>query len=331
MRFRRLPIAAVLVVLLGTASAVGRDTVRRTDGKTVPGNVTTTSPLRVVVVNGALSEEIPVNEIDEVMLDGEPTLLKSARQMVRDGRYQDAIEALGRVQRNTTKAIVQDVDFYTAYAKGQLALANMKSLAQARTALDQFIQANPNSYHNLEASELSGELSVALGDVDKAKEAFVPLARTGWPDYKMRAFAAVGRAELSQKNYQGAQDMFQRAIDESARGDQADQLRQIARVGQARCQIELGKLDQGKAMLMDVVKNAPREDRLLHAYAFNALGHYYRKMGQPKNAIQEYLKVDLLFNSDARQHAEALTNLQQLWTQVKKPSRAEEAASRLRR
>jgi tetratricopeptide (TPR) repeat protein len=186
------------------------------------------------------------------------------------------------------------------------------------------------SYHNLDASELSGEMSIALGEVDKAKAALAPLARTGWPDYKMRAYAAVGRAELAQKNFQAAERMFQAAIDESARGDQAEQLRQIARVGQARCQMESGNLDQAKTMLTEVLKNAPREDRLLHAYAFNALGHYYRKMGQPKAAVQEYLKVDLLFNSDPRQHAEALTNLQQLWTQLKKPTRAEEAAARLR-
>ena len=91
----------------------------------------------------------------------------------------------------------QDVEFYKALCSAKLALGGSMKIVDAGRMVKSFADANPKSYHYLEASETVGDLLVALGQYPQAAEYYARLENAPWPDYKMRAGVASGRALLS--------------------------------------------------------------------------------------------------------------------------------------
>src|SRR5690606_33268060 len=103
-----------------------------------------------------------------------------------------------------------------------------------------------------------------------------------------------------------------------------------AKVGKASSQVATGNASEGVATLREIIEQAPAENLLIHAIAYNALGNAYLKLPKPKEATHAFLHVDILFNQNAEQHAEALSNLKTLWEQQNQPERAKAAADLLK-
>ena len=122
---------------------------------------------------------------------------------------------------------------------------------------------------------------------------------------------------------------FDAALASGATGRPAELQMQLARVGKAVSLAETGGVDNALKLLHEVIAKADEGDRDVYARAYNALGNCYRKKGATKDALLEYLKVDLLFSSVPDAHAEALYNLSQLWNEVQHPERARAAAETL--
>lgn len=323
---------AILVAVWLTAAVACADTVK-TKSTTLTGKITGVSATVVTIEqNTGGSKQIPVNEIEIVFFDDEPTLLKTARTAVAAGRYEDALAALEKIPQGEIKRpeVKQDMDFLKSLAAAKLALAGNGQIAEAGSAMAGFVSANANSFHYLEAAEVVGDLLVAAGKYAPAQKYYGEVAKAPWPDYKMRAGVAIGRALLAEGKAEEALKAFEEVLATQAQGELADRQRLAATLGKARCLAQSGKADEAIQLVQGVIEKADPEAAELHAKAYNVLGVSHRKAGRPKEALMAFLHTDVLYFTNPEDHVEALKNLVDLWKELQKPDRAARAEQILR-
>ena len=318
-----------LILALVASFAVGSvgralDSVK-TAKATLPGRIVDATPMTIDLEQGASGKvrRIPVNQIQTVFYEGEPVELKTAKIHVLSGHYAEALAALERIQENVDEpAIRQDIEFHKALCAAKMALAGSGAITDAGRMMKAFADANPESYHYFEASETVGDLLVAVGQYALAAEYYGRLDKAPWPDYKMRAGVAAGRALLAQGKIDEAQTAFDRVIAIEADDSRSQQQRTLAKLGKAGALVATKRPDEAIPMVEEILKVADPENGPVLARAYNVLGTAQRQAGRPKEALLAFLHVDLLYPSAPDAHAEALANLAELWEQVQKPERA---------
>lgn len=327
----RCVLLAAAVWLTACSVSWAFDTVKLKAGGTVAGTITKITPIEVTVEQAAVKKVVQVNEIAAIIFDGEPSSLNVARMAASAGRYQDALDILtdpkkvdpAQLERREMK---QELEFYTAQCVAKLALGGTGKLDDAGSMMFKFTSKNDGSFHLLEARELFGDLLVAAGKYADAEKAYRTLATDApWPDHKMQAGVAIGRAQLAQKKPDAAEKTFDAVLAIQAEGPLADFQRMAATLGKARCMGERGASQEAQKMVQDVIAKADAEYGELLSRAYNTLGTIERKAGRTKEALLAFLHVDILYFSFPEAHAEALANLEQLWNEVHKPERATKA------
>jgi tetratricopeptide (TPR) repeat protein len=323
------------LVLTGLGSTARAIDAVRTAKASVSGKIQsiTTTEVTVERTNKDV-EKVPVNEILSVRFDGEPPQLNQVRNALEQSNFLSAEKALEKLdpEKVDRAEIKTDIVYYRALTAAHKALAGDGDITDAGKALTAFIKDNPTSFHFLEANEVIGDLLVANGTYDKA-ETFYKLVeeQSPWPDYKMRAGAARGRALLKQGKAQEALTVFDSVIARAGGGNNPLVARQrlIATVGKASCLSELGQHEEAAKLLDTLIAEADAEEAELHALAYNALGNSHRKAGRPKEARMAFLHTHILYPAFADAHAEALANLVDLWKELGDGTRSMEAQETL--
>lgn len=329
--------ALVWICLSATLSAA--DAVRTLKG-TVNGTVESMTAQEVKVKRSDGREEtIAVNAIRAIKYDGEPPKLDQVRKAASAGRFDDCLRSLTEldqesIERDEVKA---DLEYYRALSTGRLALAGAGSVGEAGKVVRSFTAKYPQNYHWLAASELLGDLLVAVGAHDKAIKEYDKLEQTPWDDYRMRAAIAKGGVLKAQKKFDEAATAYDRvlqlAADNPGKDDAAKELISsqalTATLGKVETLAESGQADAAVELVEKVIAEAAPEDAAVLARAYNALGGSLKKAGRTKEALLAYLHVDVLYASQAQSHAEALRNLAELWSAVNQPQRAAQALQTL--
>lgn len=306
----------------------------------VAGSVKTVTAYDVTVDAQGRAEKIPVTDVESVEYEGEPSELKLARSALRSGGDQNAIVQLEKIKQETVtrKEIRQDLAFYYAQAQARMALRGAGDVKKAGTAMYQFASSNPDSYHFLQAQEILGELLVADGNVTAALDAYAKLDAAPYDEYKMRAGTARGRALMSQQKYPEALSEFEKVLalpfnPMTQKGTPAESQRFAAILGKAQCQANTGGYEEAiKELEGTIIPNLSPEETLLQAQAYNTLGNCYnQKPDGKKPALLAFLHVDVLYNTVPNAHAEALWNLSNLWVDLGKNERGQEALNKLNR
>ncbi|MEE8450795.1 MAG: tetratricopeptide repeat protein, partial [Thermoguttaceae bacterium] len=229
----------------------------------------------------------------------------------------------------TRNVIRQDFEFYKAFCAAKLALGGTGTIEDAGGQMIAFVNNNTGSYHYLEACESVGDLLVAKGKHASAAGFYGRLAKAPWPDYKMRAGVAIGRAQLAQGQMTEAARSFDAVLAINAQGDLAKTQRLAATLGKARCLAAAGRHDDAIEMVDGILAKSDPEDVELYARAYNTLGTALRKAGRDRDALLAFLHVDVLYFTLPEAHAEALANLAELWDAMHKNERAVRARATL--
>ncbi|NQT13947.1 MAG: hypothetical protein HQ582_14430 [Planctomycetes bacterium] len=329
----RQSVILALVVSLAVSALARADTIKKADGQTM-GDVVEMTAEEVTIERSGVRTAVPVNEIETILYSDEPARLKTARLAIEAGRYEDAVTGLETIKLDEVKRaeVKQDVQFYAALAKARLALAGAdeEAVVEAGRLMAAFVTANPKSFHYLEANEIVGDTLVAAGKYAPSREYYGRVAAAPWPDYKMRAGVATGRALLAEGKASEALQSFQGVLDTQAQGESASRQHLAASLGKARCLAEAGTSDEAVKLIEDVITKASPEETRLHAQAYNALGLAHRKAKRSQDALLAFLHVDVLYFNSPKEHIEALENLVELWEEVQNPQRADKAAGILR-
>ena len=305
----------------------------KTIKSTVAGRIVAIGPAEIQMElgqTGNVSKTIPVNQVQTVFFDGEPSELKSAKTHFLAGRYAEALAALERIKQESSRAeIRQDIEFYKGLCAAKLALAGNGKIADAGRLMRAFADANDTSYHYFEASQCVGDLLVAVGQYAAAAPYYGRLEKAPWPDYPMRAGVAQGRALLAQGKIDEAQAAFDRVITSEAKDSPTKEQQTLAKLGKAAALAASKKPDDAIKMVDEILKTADPEDAPLLARAYDVLGTAHRQAGRTKEALFAFLHVDLLYPSVPEAHAEALANLAELWEQLHMVDRANRARKTL--
>jgi len=332
MKARCMIAALAVLVLIGGFSAQAYDRIYKLDGSTTSGNVVGMSAQEVRIDQKPQIISVPVNEIKMITYDGEPRELTNARLAVLESRFQDAIDEIDKIEQpdQMEAVMLQDRQFYRAYALAQLAIGGSGSLGEAYTAMKAFSDTNTGNYHYYTAMEANGDLLVAARQYADAEKAYMVVATSPWPDYKMRSALSIGQAKLQQNQIDEAMRMFQVVMSSNVEGAEADQLKLSARLGRAVCGAKQGQPAIAVTEINRIIGLASAEDIALQARAYNALGNAHLAAGRDKDALLAFLHVDVLYPGSPDAHAEALYNLQVLWNQFKQKERAARANNTLR-
>jgi len=326
-------LAATLAALCCCGQCRALDSVK-TDRGTLPGRLVAASATKIdweSVAGSGKTREIPVNQIQVIFFEEEPTELRGAKNLALGGRYADALAALRSIAKVPDRPeIRQDLAFYTALCEAQLALAGKGALSEAAPRMKTFADAHPDSHHQFEALELTGELLLAAGQPAQAIEYFARLKKAPWPDYAMRAEVGLGRALLMQDKMDEAIAAFDRVAANPAEGDLAKRQRHRAALAKADALLAAKKPDEAARLAENLLQAAGPEDAALLARAYNALGAAQRQAGNALDALLAYLHVDLLFAAESDAHAEALAHLTELWNEIGRADRAALARKRLK-
>jgi tetratricopeptide (TPR) repeat protein len=329
--WRCLALALVLICAVADTT-IAYDRIKTGKGQ-LYGEIVTMDSARVDLRQSSgngLVKQIPVNEIQVIFYEGEPVDLRAAKNHVLAGRFAEAWAALKKIDKMPTRPeIVQDVDFYKALCASKLALAGNMKIADAGRMMKAFADSTPKSFHYFEASETVGDLLVAAGAYAAAAEYYARLDAAPWPDYRMRAGVAVGRALLSQGKTEEAVAAFDKVLATKAEGDSAQQQLMAAALGKAAALVALKKSDEAIKIVEGFLDKADPENAPLMARAYNILGTAQRQAGRNKEALLSFLRVDVLYASAHDAHAEALSNLVDLWEKNHKTDRASRARKTL--
>jgi tetratricopeptide (TPR) repeat protein len=269
--------------------------------------------------------EIPANEIARITFENSPGGLLAAQAAILRGEYQKAIDALKReVPEENRREVADEIVFCRAYCAAQLALSGAADPVDAGKQMFNFTTNSPNSFHYLKACELLGDIFVTLGKFADAQRYYAKLSQAPWPDYKIRAQVALGRSYLAQDNAAAADKAFDEALVIDAPGELAEAQRTTARIGKARCLVLTNKTDLALRNLNEILDQADEKNTEVNAMAYNALGTALRKAGKPKEAILAFLHVHLAYYTQPDLDAEAVANLEKLFTEDHKPNHARE-------
>ena len=239
-----------------------------------------------------------------------------------------------KADENRRPEVLADVEFYKALCAARRALGGNGDIAAAGGEMIAFQTKYPNNYHYLEACEVVGDLLVAKGLFAKAEEYYQKLAQAPWEDYKMRAGVGIGRAQLAAGKAATALKTFEDVLSNESVNDQTDMPRQLAKLGKARCLIATGKTEEAVKLAQAAIAKLSPKDSRLNAEAYNTLGTALRKAAANEaerskardallnRALLAFLHVDVLYNGTPDTHAEALANLVELFTELRKSDHA---------
>jgi hypothetical protein len=220
------------------------------------------------------------------------------------------------------------VQFKIAAVKFQLSRDDPAQLDAATAALGAFKTDHGKTWETVPCLMM---LALALedkGDPESAVRAYRELvALPGLPaDLQREAAVLEGKLLLRAQKFADAEKKFQDLLTSSTARDPQEAallvLRTQSRIGQ-------GKLEGVEEQLRTALQAG--DDAAVKAMAYNTLGDYYLKKGEPEDAFWNYLKVDLLYGQDREEQARALYHLARLFESVKSDSvRGQQCLERLR-
>jgi tetratricopeptide (TPR) repeat protein len=319
-------------VLCGSAAGQGSlDRVFLAKGAPSQGIITEMGRDKVVLNASGVGRDFATNEIVQITYADEPQELTSARNSVRAKNYNQALIELRKLDAAppARDVIKQDVAYLKAICLARLAMTEGGDKAAAIAAMRAFATSAPQNYHFYDVAETLGDLAVASGNNADAARFYTAIAKAPWGDFQLRGNNAIGRALMAEKQFDQAVASFDAVLASELATPEATQQKQMATVGKAVCQAETGKADQAVATLQDIIAKSDPQEAVLFARTYNALGRCYLKQNKTKEALLAFLHTDVMFSGDPEAHAEALFYLSNLWVEVNKRERADNARNTL--
>lgn len=326
------PLLVAVCLLFVSTSSRGEDVVVLPDGSRVSGLIVSLGPDGIELEGRDGIKKFTIEKVRELLLDGEPDSLVSARALLRrDPR--GALAELAKIEAGEIQAAdprIREEYAFLKVAAAALAATEADGAAAAQ-GLATFLTRTARSHHFFAGQEILGDLYTRLGKFTEAATAYGELDR-GPPALRVRSASRKARLLLLQGKPAEAIKEFELATKiPTEPGDAiSDAQKGEAQLGIAACLARSGKAADGVRAAREAIRRAAPDDLQLLASAYATLGECQRAVaGKEEDALISFLTVDLVYNTVPERHAEALYNLVELWDAAKQPERAREARKTL--
>ncbi len=296
-------------------------------GNAVRGTVTAESPTEVTVKVGNTNQAVPTSQIASIRYDGRPASLDLASAREASGNLAEAADQYKKAATEAASRpfIVDDALFNQARVTADLGLTDPSRTDAAIALLEAFLRDHSGSRHLVPSLEALAKLQMQKGSYDAVAQTIDRLSKI--PQTADRAAILRARVATRKGDHDAAISELDAMI---AAAPEGSIKRRDAQLAKAESLVALKKYPEAEALVRGVIKGAPAEDAATQAVAHNTLGDCLRAAGRPKDALYAYLHTDLLFFKDKEQHPKALARIVQIWRDLKRDERADEALERLK-
>jgi tetratricopeptide (TPR) repeat protein len=220
------------------------------------------------------------------------------------------------------------IEFKIAYLTAQKAEAGEKKLlTDAINKLKDFKLAYPKSWQYPRVMVMWALLLEKAEKYDEAEGAYQELAdKTTQDDLHDQYQMMVAKVAFRPGNYEAALTKF-KSITGKLRKARS---KAKAEIYQAECLAGLKKIGEATTKLKTILAGLKPEDKDLRAAVHNGLGYCYKVDGHWKDALYEFLWVDVIYNQNKEEHARALYYLAELFEKLKDTERAKECRQKLK-
>lgn len=302
------------------------DTVELKAGRSVRGTIENMNANSVTVkLSSGKDQVIKAGDVDKISFDREPVLLRSARRNADEKQFNRVEENLISVDPKTPFE-TREKAFLIAISNANLALRGEsgKTIPDAIKILEAYTGKRDNQfwYQYFEALETLGDLYVSANQLDKAVSQYGMLSKSSTESINMVGQFKSAQANVLLGKFPAAKTSFAAVQKNSSTVVDAIKMKLLAKVGEARCDGELGKAKESIQVILNLIKKEDPSEMELFGRAYNALGHCYLKDGQSKAALLAFLHTDVLYQRDPEIHAESLYQLIRLWQTDQKPAQS---------
>jgi predicted negative regulator of RcsB-dependent stress response len=330
----QLPVMIIVgMMILGlTSVSTAQDRVYLKQSTPLQGSISNLTPLEVTISVRGKDQTVPMRDVRKIAFDKEPPGLDRARDLVNEGKYQQALDQLRNVSREAMTdlpRVRQDYEFYSWFSEGMRSLAGAGDSSAAIRGLTNLDKVNPNSHHRFAIKMILGRLAVERKFYDRAIEYFTDALQSSDDGQRSAASIYLARVHLDQGKFDEARERLKGLLNASATSAEISRFKSLAAVMQSRIEIAEGRPEEALKALDGLAEREDNADFQLFAEINNARGAAYQKMNDPRRAAYSYLQTDLLFFTEPETHAEALFYLKTLLVTIGQPAKAAEAGSRL--
>ena len=296
-------------------------------GGVVRGTVTAESATEVTVKVGNATQTVPVNQIASIRYDGRPGTFDLAAARESAGNLAEAADLYKKAatESESKPMIAADALFNQARVTADLGLTDPSKADAGVALLTGFLKTHANGRHAVPSLEALAKLQMQKGSFDAVGATLDQLSKIAGTADRV----AVLRARVASKKGDHASAISE--LDQMiASAPEGSIKRRDAQLTKAESLVALRKFAEAEALVRGVIQGAPAEDAATQAVAYNTLGDCLLAANRPKDALYAYLHTDLLFFKDKEEHPKALAKIVQLWRQLKRDDRADEALDRLK-
>jgi len=334
---RRVVVSSVLAAALAVAwcgvvkaddvSLIPGATFKQAIGGRVKGQVQSESPSEVVVVLGATTTNVPVDQIASIRYDGQSATYQLAETREASGQLAEAAELFKKAAAEAAAKPfpLQAALFREAEVLTDLVLIEPDRIKEAKERLTRFVQAYPNGRHIAAARGCLARLQLNAGDFKGAEATIAELAKL--PKAGERAAVLKTKILARQGKHTEAIAELDRLISSYPKGSERQRAAMLAK---AESLAGMKQFKEAETLVRQVIQGSPSEDAAAQAPAYNTLGDCLRAANRPKDALIAYLHTDLLYSKDKEEHPRALHQIAALFRQLKQDGRADEFVKRLK-
>jgi hypothetical protein len=235
---------------------------------------------------------------------------------------------LGKLKAGDDPRVRRNVEFRIASLLARQAREEGKPPGPAIRKLREFCKNRVDGWQIIPSARLLGRLLTTEKQYRQAEQVYGDLAANPLLPVEARNTCRLLAARVSIRpgKYPEAMVKLQALADKLPKDSR--QIQQ-ARIGQAECLAALGKLPEARDKLNMVLDEA-KNDKELRAQAYNTLGQCSYAAKQYKDALWDFLRVDVVYYQDREEHAKALYYLTDLFGKLKDEPRAKDCRARLK-
>jgi tetratricopeptide (TPR) repeat protein len=328
---------ATLLCFVSVFTIDGAEVVyRRSDPNTkLSGAVQEISPkgIRLKTSKGEVVT-IPADDIRQIQWEGEPILLRNARNADLAERNSIALEgyraALQEIPEDQNqKKFREEAEFGIGRCLARLAATDAGKIQEALTELNRFAESYAESVHSYDVLLQSADLALLGNQPETALQNYRTLKASGVGTYPLLGELGLARIALAQGDTGAARKSLQAVLDSPLKGPLVGRRQSQARMDLAQILLNENQPAEAVKLAGEVIESSPPDDAQALARAYLMRGNSHMKQGNLKPALFDYLHVDLLFSQESAAHAEALYHLSSLWSSLQHPDRGAEARERL--